>query len=48
MQPTARTSYDEVPYQGHPQTHPARLATIAALFGMEPAPPQSDAESPLR
>lgn len=29
-------SYDEVPYESHPypQTHPSRLATIAALFGL--------------
>ena len=33
--------YDEVPYPGHPfaQTHPDRLATLARLFGLEPAPP---------
>lgn len=32
--------YDEVPYPGSPfsQTHPDRLATIGALFGMQPAP----------
>jgi methyltransferase-like protein len=32
--------YDEVPYPGHarPQTHPDRLATLATLFGMMPAP----------
>src|SRR5258708_17235252 len=37
-QPT--TSYEEVPYQSHPlpQTHPDRLATMATLFGMAPAP----------
>lgn len=34
------TSYDEVPYPSYPfaQTHPARLATIATLLGMRPAP----------
>ncbi|TWS98291.1 class I SAM-dependent methyltransferase [Reyranella sp. CPCC 100927] len=36
----ARTAaqYDEVPYQSHPfpLTHPARLAAIAALFGLSP------------
>jgi SAM-dependent methyltransferase len=34
-------SYDEVPYPGHafPQTHPDRLATMATLFGLQPAPP---------
>jgi SAM-dependent methyltransferase len=33
--------YDEVPYPGHPfaQTHPDRLATLARLFGLAPAPP---------
>ncbi|MEK6257902.1 MAG: class I SAM-dependent methyltransferase [Planctomycetota bacterium] len=35
-----QTSYDRVPYKSHPfpQTHPDRLATIATLFGMRPAP----------
>ncbi len=34
------TAYDEFLYPGHPyaQTHPDRLATIATLFGMTPAP----------
>jgi SAM-dependent methyltransferase len=34
------TSYDEVPYAGHPytDTHPDRLATMARLFGVTPAP----------
>jgi cyclopropane fatty-acyl-phospholipid synthase-like methyltransferase len=34
------TSYDEVPYESHPQTqtHPARLAAVATLFGLRPAP----------
>jgi cyclopropane fatty-acyl-phospholipid synthase-like methyltransferase len=33
-------AYDEVSYPGFPfsQTHPDRLATIATLFGMKPAP----------
>ena len=35
-----QTSYDEIPYPGAPysQTHPDRLATLAILFGMAPAP----------
>jgi methyltransferase-like protein/trans-aconitate methyltransferase len=34
------TSYDAVPYPGRafPQAHPNRLATMATLFGMKPAP----------
>lgn len=34
------TPYDEVPYTGHPyaDSHPERLATMATLFGMQPAP----------
>ena len=34
------TVYDELPYPGLPfaETHPDRLATMAALFGMAPAP----------
>jgi methyltransferase-like protein/SAM-dependent methyltransferase len=37
----AVSSYDEVPYpsQPFPQTHPDRLATLATLFGLRPAPP---------
>ncbi len=33
-------SYDQVPYFGYPfaQTHPDRLATIASLLGLQPAP----------
>jgi methyltransferase-like protein len=33
-------AYDEVPYPGraYQQTHPDRLATMATLFGMQPAP----------
>src|SRR3954464_2394603 len=36
----ARTIYDDVPYPSipYPQTHPDRLATLATLFGMRPAP----------
>lgn len=35
-----QTLYDELPYPGlaFAQTHPDRLATMAALFGMTPAP----------
>ncbi len=35
------SAYDVVPYPGVPfaQTHPNRLATLATLFGMQPAPP---------
>ena len=35
------TAYDRVPYPGHPfaQTHPDRLATVATLFGLDPAHP---------
>jgi methyltransferase-like protein/SAM-dependent methyltransferase len=40
--PVARTdsSYDDVPYESSsfPQTHPDRLATLAKLFGLTPAP----------
>ena len=34
------TAYDAVRYPNHPhvQTHPDRLATLATLFGMSPAP----------
>lgn len=34
------TSYDDVPYESlaYPQSHPDRLATLATLFGMTPAP----------
>jgi SAM-dependent methyltransferase len=37
---TALTSYDEVLYASYPfpQTHPDRLATLASLFGLHPAP----------
>ncbi|MCX7699781.1 MAG: class I SAM-dependent methyltransferase [Gemmataceae bacterium] len=35
------TAYDDFPYPGsvYPQTHPNRLAVIAELLGMTPAPP---------
>ncbi len=38
--PSDPTSYDEVPYDSFPfaQSHPNRLATIAKLFRMQPAP----------
>jgi methyltransferase-like protein/2-polyprenyl-3-methyl-5-hydroxy-6-metoxy-1,4-benzoquinol methylase len=40
MSDVAQTSYDEILYTGHafPQTHPDRLATLAILLGMKPAP----------
>ena len=40
MADSTRTTYDEVLYPSHThsQTHPDRLATIATLFGMRPAP----------
>ncbi len=40
MVATELTSYDEVTYPNYtyPQTHPDRLATLATLFGMRPAP----------
>ncbi len=40
--PGATTSYDRVPYPSHAysQTHPDRLATVATLLGMRPAPPK--------
>ncbi len=39
-EPAQASSYDEVPYESYPyaQTHPDRLATIAQLFQMRPAP----------
>lgn len=38
--PPAANPYDALPYDSHPfpQTHPARLATVATLFGLTPAP----------
>ena len=40
MNSTAQEDYDRVLYPGaaHTQTHPDRLATLARLFGMHPAP----------
>ena len=40
MPETSLRDYDEVPYESRPtrQTHPNRLAMIATLFGMKPAP----------
>ena len=40
MSDQSLTAYDDVPYPSlaHVQTHPDRLATIAALFGLETAP----------
>jgi methyltransferase-like protein/2-polyprenyl-3-methyl-5-hydroxy-6-metoxy-1,4-benzoquinol methylase len=37
---TRASSYDDFPYESfpYPQTHPDRLAAIATLFGMRPAP----------
>jgi methyltransferase-like protein/cyclopropane fatty-acyl-phospholipid synthase-like methyltransferase len=37
------SAYDKLPYPSHtyPQTHPDRLATIATLCGMNPAPVES-------
>ena len=34
------TAYDRISYPGHPfgETHPGHLATLATLFGMDPAP----------
>jgi len=41
LETESRTSYDRVPYLSYlfRQTHPDRLATIATLFGLRPAPP---------
>ena len=40
MSDQSLTAYDQVPYPSlaHVQTHPDRLATIAALFGLQTAP----------
>lgn len=40
MTPQVANSYDQVAYVGYPfaQTHPERLATVAMLFGLQPAP----------
>ena len=41
--PHGPSTYDRIPYESHPfvQTHPDRLATVARLFGMSPAPPEA-------
>lgn len=38
---TSAANYDEIPYPSGPfrQTHPCHLATLLALFGVEPVPP---------
>src|SRR5262249_14559193 len=43
MHDAPTTSYDVLPYgdRTFPRTHPDRLATIATLFGMAPAPPEA-------
>src|SRR5215213_930881 len=40
MDEPAGTLYDEIPYPSvpFPQTHPDRLAVLAMLYGMRPAP----------
>ena len=40
MAETTLRDYDEVPYESRPtrQAHPNRMAAVAALFGMKPAP----------
>src|SRR5215207_3165377 len=40
MSENAPTPYDQVIYPGNPvpQSHPDRLATLATLYGMRPAP----------
>src|SRR6188472_2522001 len=40
---TARTTYDEVRYSNYPyaQTHPDRLATVAALHGLPSPDPET-------
>lgn len=42
MPDKTHSTYDEVPYESHPfpESHPDRLATMALLFGMQPAPVQ--------
>ena len=47
MAATDTTSDDEVTYPSYvyPQTHPDRLATIATLLGMNPAPEELDVYS---
>ncbi len=40
MPETASTTYDQIPYPSYcfPQTHPDRLAAVATLLGLTPAP----------
>lgn len=40
--PGGVNSYDDLPYPGRPfsQTHPRNLATVATLFGIQPADPE--------
>jgi len=42
MSSVAPNPYDQVPYEGHayPSSAPDRLALMAILFGMDPAPPE--------
>jgi cyclopropane fatty-acyl-phospholipid synthase-like methyltransferase len=42
MNDTLEARYNQVLYTGYAQsdTHPGRLATLARLFGMSPAPPE--------
>lgn len=44
MASTTHSSYDEILYNSWPfsQSHPDRLATVATLFGMDPAPVRGD------
>lgn len=39
--PPEATAYDRLPYPGHPisQAHPSRMAALALLHGLDPAPP---------
>ncbi len=41
LTPSRESTYDQIPYESMPfaQTHPDRLATIGALFGMNPPAP---------
>ena len=40
MRTSTETPYDAVPYKSYPypQSHPERMATIAALYGVQPQP----------
>ena len=44
MDLATQSNYDEILYHSWPfsQSHPDRLATVATLFGMDPAPVMSD------